>query len=99
MNKTITNNQTFFGLHLEYSEAAAVKEKAYRELEKRFFKATGFFPTKIDDSSFVNLPDEQQTLSISFWNNAQVSEARKALNSARALAQAYFDAYADRVGK
>lgn len=95
MNKTSTPNQHLFDLHLEYSASVAVKEKEYRELEGKFGLVFGFLPVQIEDNTFPYLTDRQQDACRAFWGNLRVVRARHALTTARTLAEAYFNAYAD----
>lgn len=97
MNKTVTQNQKFFDLYLEYSTAVTTHEKEYRKLEGKFALAFGYLPIRLEDETFPHLTEKQQSACSAFWNNSKVNTARKALDTARILSQAYFDAYADRI--
>jgi hypothetical protein len=99
VNTTTTKNQKLFELHLEYSAAVTAHEKEYRDLEGRFSLAFGYLPIRIEDDLFIHLTEKQQDACRAFWSNTRVKNARRDLTTARSLAAAYFDAYADRSGK
>lgn len=99
MNRISTINQSLFDLHKEYSTQVAVREKEYRELEGKFGLAFGFLPVHIEDNTFPFLTQRQQDSCLAFWSNLRVINARKNLMTARTLAAAYFNAYADQGSK
>ena len=90
-----TKTNPLFDMHLEYSDRATASEKEYRDLENRFQFHFGLFPVKVEDDAFVLLTDKQQEACKAFWGNLRVIKARNAMLSARTLAEAYFNAFAD----
>lgn len=94
MNKSLNGN-CLFDLHLEYSAEAERWEKECRELEGRFARVFGYHPFHLDDVTFDSLTDAQKDACTGFWENRRVVETRNKMLSARTLAAAYFDAFAD----
>lgn len=97
--KTLIKNQKFFDLYLEYTEEATAYEKEYRVLEGKFALAFGYLPIRIEDETFPHLEERQQSACAAFWKNPRVIAIRKSLDTARALAETYFDSYSGRMSK